>query len=163
MFKEGIWWRRKGVSKGGRIEKDGARRENDGRICAGVQKSGERKWIRRKAASRGVQARDEWRDPKEVDEGRKPTNLHRKLVQEGNSIGQELEGKSEGEREIARKERTGRRGSKAGAKTELATTLSVAKEVNASAGNNRACSDGRCGENKCGGCKRTRARYGSSS
>jgi len=53
-----------------------------------------------------------------------------------------LEGKSEGGREIARKERTGRRGSKAGAKTELATTLSVAKEANALAGDNRACSDG---------------------
>ena len=85
------------------------------------------------------------------------------MVQEGDGVGQELEGKSEGGRKITRKERTGRRGSKAGAKTELAMTLNVAKEANASAGDNRACSDGRCGENKCGGYKRTGAKYGSSS
>jgi len=55
-----------------------------------------------------------------------------------------LEGKPEGGREIARKERTGRRGSEAGAKTEPAMTFSVVEEVNiASAGDNQACSDGR--------------------
>ena len=44
-----------------------------------------------------------------------------------------------------RKKGTGRRSSETGAKIELATTLSVAKEtITASAGNNRACSDGRC-------------------
>ena len=36
--------------------------------------------------------RDEWGDPKEVDGGRKPTDLHRKLVQEGDRAGQKLEG-----------------------------------------------------------------------
>ena len=55
-----------------------------------------------------------------------------------------MEGKQEGGREIVRKERTERRGSKAGAKTEPATTFSVAEEANiASAGDNRACSNGR--------------------
>ena len=53
-----------------------------------------------------------------------------------------MEGKSKGRREIARKEGTGRRGSEAGAKTEFATILSVAKEANASADANRACSNG---------------------
>jgi len=43
-----------------------------------------------------------------------------------------------------RKERTGRRGSQAGAKTKPATIFSVAEEATiASAGNNQACSDGR--------------------
>jgi len=37
-------------------------------------------------------------------------------------------------------------------------TLGVAKEANASVGNNRACSDGGNRENKCGGSKRTGAR-----
>jgi len=42
-----------------------------------------------------------------------------------------------------RKERTGRRGSEAGAKTKPATTFGVAEEaITASAGDNRACSDG---------------------
>ena len=36
--------------------------------------------------------RDEWRDQKEVDGDRKSANLHRKLVQEGDSVGQKLEG-----------------------------------------------------------------------
>ena len=40
---------------------------------------------RGKAVSGGVQARDEWRNQKEIDGGRKSANLHRKLVQEGNS------------------------------------------------------------------------------
>ena len=43
-----------------------------------------------------------------------------------------------------RKERTGRRGSEVGAKTEPAMTFSVAEEATiASAGDNWACSDGR--------------------
>ena len=45
-------------------------------------------------------------------------------------------------------------------------TISVAEEANApSAGNNRACSDGRSGENKCGSSKRigSRTEYGGSS
>ena len=74
-----------------------------------------------------------------------------------------MEGKSEGGRETVRKERTRRRGSKAGAKTKLATTLSVAKEANASAGDNRACSDGRCRKDECGGSKRTGTECGGSS
>jgi len=52
-----------------------------------------------------------------------------------------------------REEGTGRRGSKAGAKTEPAMTFSVAEEATiASAGNNRACSDGGSREDKCGSC-----------
>ena len=51
-----------------------------------------------------------------------------------------------------RKEGNDGRSSKAGAKTELAMTISVAEEANTpSAGNNRACSDGRSGEDKCSG------------
>ena len=43
-----------------------------------------------------------------------------------------------------REERTGRRGSKTGAKTKPATTFSVAEEATiASAGDNRACSNER--------------------
>jgi len=36
---------RRRVDKSGGTEEDGARREDDGRICSGVQKSGERKWV----------------------------------------------------------------------------------------------------------------------
>ena len=44
-----------------------------------------------------------------------------------------------------REKGTGRRSSEIGAKTELVMTLSMAKEATtASAGNNGACSDGRC-------------------
>jgi len=32
-FKEGIWWRRRGVSKSSGAKEVGARRKNDGRIC----------------------------------------------------------------------------------------------------------------------------------
>ena len=53
-----------------------------------------------------------------------------------------MEGEQERRREDERKEGRRRRSSEAGTKTELATTLSVAKEANASAGNNRACSNG---------------------
>ena len=42
-FKKRIWWRRKGVRKGSRVKEVGARGENNGRICVGVQESGERK------------------------------------------------------------------------------------------------------------------------
>jgi len=46
-----------------------------------------------------------------------------------------------------------RRGSKTGATTKYAMTISVAKETNAfSAGNNRACSNGRDQEDECNGC-----------
>ena len=64
--------------------------------------------------------------------------------------------------EDERKEESRRRSSETGAKTKLATTLSVAKEANASAGDNQACSDGRCREDKCGSSKRAggRAKYG---
>jgi len=48
--------------------------------------------------------------------------------------------------------------------TKPATTFGVAEEAAiASAGDNRACSDGRCGENKCGSGKRTGAGYRDSS
>ena len=54
--------------------------------------------------------------------------------------------------------------SKTRIKTDPATTIGVAEEATiASAGDNRACSDGRCGENKYGGCKRTGAGCGDSS
>ena len=53
-----------------------------------------------------------------------------------------MEGKQERRRKIERKERTRRRSAET-RETELATTPSVAKEATtASAGNNRACSDG---------------------
>ena len=60
-----------------------------------------------------------------------------------------------------------RRNSEAG-ETEPATTLGVAEEATiASAGNNWACSDGRCGEDKCGSSARpgigARTEYGCSS
>jgi len=58
-------------------------------------------------------------------------------------------------RESRRKEGTGRRGSEVGVKTELAMTPSVAEEAAApSAGDNRACSNGRSGEDECGSSER---------
>ena len=52
----------------------------------------------------------------------------------------------------------------AGATTEPATTFGVAEEAAiASAGDNRACSNGRCGKNERGGHKRTGAGYRDSS
>ena len=49
--------------------------------------------------------------------------------------------------------------SKAEVKTDYATTLSVAEKATASSvDDNRACSDGRSGEDKYGGYKRTGAR-----
>ena len=75
------------------------------------------------------------------------------MVQEGNSPGQELE--REQERGGATEEERSRRRSTEARKTELATTISVAKEATiASVGNNRACSDGRNRENKCSSSKR---------
>ena len=63
-----------------------------------------------------------------------------------------MEGKQERERKVKREEKTRRRSSEAGAKTDIAMTISVAEEANApSAGDNRACSNGRCGKNKHGG------------
>jgi len=61
-----------------------------------------------------------------------------------------LERKQKGEEEVERKERNGGRSSQVGAKTNIAMTPSVAEEAAAlSASNNRACSDGRSGEDKC--------------
>jgi len=57
----------------------------------------------------------------------------------------------------------GRRSFKTEAKTNFATTFSVEKEVNAfSAGNNRACSDGRGRKDKCSSGERTRTGDGGS-
>ena len=51
-----------------------------------------------------------------------------------------------------------------GATTDSATTLSVAEETNTfSAGDNKACSDGRGREDECGGSEEVRTRDGSSS
>jgi len=44
-FEEGVWRRRRGVGESGGVKKVGARRENDGRVCTGIQKSSERKRI----------------------------------------------------------------------------------------------------------------------
>ena len=57
-----------------------------------------------------------------------------------------MERRQEGGRKNERKEGSSRGSSKTGAKTKLAMTLSVAKEANASADDNGACSDGRSGE-----------------
>ena len=67
-------------------------------------------------------------------------------------------------RESRREEGTGRRGSKTGAKTDIATTISMAEEAIASlAGDNRAYSDGGNREDECGGSERVGARgWGSS-
>jgi len=64
-------------------------------------------------------------------------------------------------RESRRKEERLRGKKEAGAKTEPATTFSVAEEATiASAGDNRAYSDRRSGENECGGDKGSRGRGG---
>ena len=65
------------------------------------------------------------------------------MVQESNSTEQKLEGEQERRREDERKKGRRRRSSEAGAKTELAMTLSVVKEANVLAGDNGACSNGR--------------------
>ena len=76
-----------------------------------------------------------------------------------------MEGEQERGEEDERKEGSRKRSSKTEAKTKLAMTLSVAKETNASAGNNWTCSDGRSRKDKYGSSKRARGRteYGSSS
>jgi len=63
-----------------------------------------------------------------------------------------------------REEETGRRGSKTGAETNIAMTISVVEEATASsASNNRACSNGGNREDECSGSKRVGARcWGSS-
>ena len=61
-------------------------------------------------------------------------------------------------RESRREEERLRKRAKAG-ETEPATTISVAEEATiASVGDNRACSDGGCGESKCGSSEGSRAR-----
>jgi len=72
-----------------------------------------------------------------------------------------LKRKQKGRREA---EEEGGRRRKAGTTTEPATTLGVAEEATiASAGNNRACSDGGSGKDEYGGSKRCRTRgWGSS-
>jgi len=73
-----------------------------------------------------------------------------------------LEGESERGGEIE-KERSRRGRTKAG-KTKPAMTFGVAEEATtASAGDNRACSDGGSRENKCGSGQRCRTRDGGSS
>jgi len=58
-----------------------------------------------------------------------------------------------------RKKGTRRKSSETGAETEPAMTLSVAEEATiASAGNNRACSDGGSREDECSGSKESRGR-----
>ena len=58
---------------------------------------------------------------------------------------------------IKRTKGTGRRSSKIGAKTDFATTFSMAEEVNASlAGDNRACSNRRSRKDKCSSGEGTR-------
>ena len=64
-------------------------------------------------------------------------------------------------RESRREEENDGRCSKAGAKTEYAMTTSVTEEANTpSAGDNRACSNGRSGEDKCSSVKRARDKTG---
>ena len=41
-FEKRIWWRRGGISEGGRVEEAGVRRENDRGVCIRVQESGKR-------------------------------------------------------------------------------------------------------------------------
>jgi len=60
-----------------------------------------------------------------------------------------LEGEQKGGRKI---EEEGSWRRKTGTETDPATTIGVAEEATiTSAGNTRACSDGGCGKNKCGG------------
>ena len=67
-----------------------------------------------------------------------------------------MERKQKGRREA---EEEGGRRRKAGTTTEPATTLGVAEEATiASAGDNRACSDGGSGKDECGSSERCRTR-----
>ena len=73
-----------------------------------------------------------------------------------------MERKQEGRREVAREKGTRGRYTETG-KTKPATTLSVAKEANTSAGDNGACSNGGNREDKRGGSERVGIRcWGSS-
>jgi len=75
-----------------------------------------------------------------------------------------LEGKQKRRGKIEGKKETRRRSSETGAMTVNAMTLSVVEKVTTfSAGNNRACSDRRSGENKCNGVERAGTRDGGSS
>jgi len=77
------------------------------------------------------------------------------MVQEGNGPGQKLEREQEGGKKT-KEEGSWRR--KTGTETDPAMTIGVAEEATiASAGDNRACSDGGCGENECGGREETGA------
>jgi len=61
-------------------------------------------------------------------------------------------------------EEEGDRRRKAGTMTKPATTIGVAEKATiASAGDNRACSDGRNRKDECGGCEGCRTEYGGSS
>jgi len=44
-FKEGIWRERRGINESGGAEEDGARREDDGGVCVGVQEGSKREWV----------------------------------------------------------------------------------------------------------------------
>ena len=75
-----------------------------------------------------------------------------------------MERKQEGRRKVKREKGNGRRNAEAEAENDNAMTLSVVEEANAfSAGDNGACSNGRSGENKCGGSEGVRTGCGSSS
>jgi len=75
-----------------------------------------------------------------------------------------LERKQERGKKVKRKKGDDRRCSEAGAETNNATTLSVAKKANAfSAGNNRACSNGRSRMDKHSSDEGSGARSGDSS
>jgi len=43
--KERVWGRRGRIGKSSRVEEAGTRGEDDGRVCAGVQKGSKGKWI----------------------------------------------------------------------------------------------------------------------
>ena len=150
-FEERIQRGRRRVDKSGRAKEVRARRENNGGVCARIQAGRKREWVQGKTISRGVQVRNEQRDQKEIDGGRKSADLHRKLVQESDSAGQKLEGEQERRGEDERKEGR-RRSSEAGAETKPAMTFGMAEEATtASAGDNGACSNRRDREDECGG------------
>ena len=78
----------------------------------------------------------------EVNGGRKSADLYRAVVSKGNGPGQKLEEEQKG-REETEEERSRRGGTKA-EKIEPVMIFGVAEEVTiASAGDNRACSNGR--------------------
>ena len=82
---------------------------------------------------------------------------------EGQQPSIEIGGKAEEKKENKREERIGRRSSKTGAKADIAMTISVAEEANTpSAGDNRACSNGRYEKDKCSSGERTETRDGGS-